>query len=60
MTPAESEWELEQLKRAYERREIGKLTFVKRMSALGFSLKTSREFMDKTDMRHSSLIGNKG
>lgn len=60
MTPAEFEWAREQLERAYERREIGKLMFVKRMSALGFSLKTSREFMDETDMRRSSLIGNKG
>ena len=56
---AKFEFEQEQLKRAYKKREIGKLTFTKRMTALGFSIGTCRQFMDEEDMRRSQSIGVK-
>lgn len=36
MTPADFEWHQEQIELAYLRGEIGKITYIKRMSALGF------------------------
>ena len=37
MTPSDFEWRQEQIELAYERGEIGKITFLRRMSALGFN-----------------------
>lgn len=45
MTPAEFEWALERIELAYERREIGKLAFHRRMSALGFRAEAIKEWL---------------
>ncbi len=49
MTPAEFEWTQERLELAYERGEIGKLAFARRMSRLGFAIETCREFFEHVD-----------
>lgn len=49
MTPAEFEWRQEQLELAYERGEIGKITFMREMSKLGFGVETCREFFARVD-----------
>lgn len=46
MTPAKFERTQEKLELAYERGEIGKITFMREMSRLGFGVKTCREFFD--------------
>lgn len=48
MTPQEFEWEQERLEIAYERGEIGKITFIRRMKALGFSVESCRAFKPVT------------
>lgn len=37
MTPADFEWAVEQIELAYLHGKIGKLTYLRRMSALGFN-----------------------
>lgn len=51
MTPAEFEWAQEQAEIAYERKQIGKITFVRRMKKLGFSVESSRQVIDEIDAR---------
>lgn len=59
MTPAEFEWRQEQLEIAYERGQIGKLAFTKRMTALGLSIKSCQDFMPDADKRRAEKIGAK-
>lgn len=49
MTPAEFEWRDEQTELAYKRGEIGKITFHRRMSALGFKTESIREWLRELD-----------
>lgn len=51
MTPAEFEWRQEQLELAYRRGEIGKITFHRRMSSLGFNTGSIREALRELDER---------
>lgn len=54
MTPAEFEWAQERLEIAYERGEIGRTRFLRRMSALGFNnLDRLRELMDELDQKRT-------
>ena len=55
MTPAEFEWEQEQIELAYLRGKIGKITYIKRMSALGLnSIEHRREELRELDARRLS------
>lgn len=49
MTPAEYEWADEQTELAYKRRKIGKITFHRRMSALGYKTESIRERLRELD-----------
>ena len=50
MTPAEFEWHQERIEDAYARGQIGKITFLRRMSALGFNdLPKLRELLKELD-----------
>lgn len=54
MTPAEYEWAQEQAEIAYEKGQIGKLTFHRRMSALGFSTPAIKEWLKELDAKMRS------
>lgn len=49
MTPQEYEWACEQIELAYERKQIGKIAFCRRMKKLGFSIEFCREMIDDID-----------
>ena len=49
MTPAEFEWAQERIEIAYRRGEIGKITFHRRMSALGFTTEGIRQHLKELD-----------
>ena len=54
MTPDEFEWRQEQIELAYERGQIGKIAFLRRMSALGFNNMTMlRELLAELDARRT-------
>lgn len=54
MTPAEFEWRQEQLEAAYLKGEIGKITFIRKMSSLGFNdLARLREQLAEMDDRRN-------
>jgi len=49
MTPAEYEWAVEQTERAYKRDSIGKITFHRRMSSLGYKTEAIKAWMRELD-----------
>lgn len=56
MTPAEFEWAQEQIELAYERGQIGKIAFIRRMSGLGFNnMDRMRELLKELDEKRAPL-----
>lgn len=55
MSPDEFEYAQEQLELAYERGQIGKLTFTRRMKELGFSTDTCRRYFDEIEDRKAAM-----
>lgn len=54
MTPQEFEWHQEQIEDAYVRGDFGKISFIRRMSALGFKdLARMRELLAELDQRRT-------
>jgi hypothetical protein len=55
MTPAEFEWAQEQIELAYLRGQIGKITYIRRMSALGLNdINQRREELAELDKRRTT------
>lgn len=48
------EWAFEQIEDAYKRREIGKITFHRRMSALGFKTEGIKKHLAELDAERRS------
>ena len=56
MTPQEFEWAQEQIERDYLKGNIGKLTYLKRMSALGLNdINQRREELKELDKRRVTI-----
>lgn len=56
MTPAEFEWAQEQIERDYLNRDIGKLTYIRRMSAIGLNdISQRREELRELDKRRVTI-----
>lgn len=55
MTPAEFEWRDEQIELAYKRRQIGKITFHRQMSALGYKTEGIRQRLRELDEERAPL-----
>lgn len=56
MTPAEFEWAQEQIERDYLAGRIGKITYIKRMSALGLTnIDHRREELRELDARRNPV-----
>lgn len=57
MTPAEYEWTVEMLEEAYRRGSIGKITFRRRASRLGFQ--KIHEWLSELDAQRAAPVAEK-
>lgn len=53
MTPAEFEWAQEQIEMAYERGQIGRIAFIRRMMKLGFRRPGLLLLLDELDAKRN-------